>query len=77
MKELADRGVEIYLFGNSQWGSLNHPGIRFHGFADNRTECPDIYSQSKINLNITNEQLLTSLPVRIFDVGACGRIFTY
>lgn len=70
--ELASKGIEIDLFGNSKWSELKHTKIRFHGFADNRTECPKIYSQSKINLNITNEQLLTSLPLRIFDVGACN-----
>ena len=69
---LAEKGIEIDLFGNSKWSDFKHPNIKFHGFADNRTECPKIYSESKINLNITNEQLLTSLPLRIFDVGACN-----
>lgn len=68
---LAERNIKIDLFGNERWSKLKHRNICFHGFADNRTECPEIYSRSKINLNITNEQLLTSLPLRIFDVGAC------
>jgi spore maturation protein CgeB len=72
LEELAGRGFAIDLFGDKKWQRIAHKNIRFHGFADNREECPLIYNQSKINLNITNEQLLTSLPVRIFDVGACG-----
>ncbi|MCM8528966.1 MAG: glycosyltransferase [Lentisphaeraceae bacterium] len=71
LKELAERGIKIDLFGNDKWLELKHENIVFHGFADNRKDCPEIYSLSKINLNITNEQLLTSLPLRIFDVGAC------
>jgi len=70
--ELAKNNIEIDLFGNAKWSELKHENIRFHGFADNRKECPQIFSQSKVNLNITNEQLLTSLPLRIFDVGACN-----
>ena len=72
LENLAARGFEIDLFGDQKWKVVEHQNIRFHGFADNRRECPFIYQQSKINLNITNEQLLTSLPVRIFDVGATG-----
>jgi hypothetical protein len=44
----------------------------YAGFAANRTDCPRIYAASRINLNITSEQLLTALPVRVFDVLACG-----
>jgi hypothetical protein len=71
LRSLAENGVKIDLFGNTKWLEYKHPNICFHGFADNRNECPQIYSQSKINLNITNEQLLTALPLRIFDVGIC------
>ncbi|MCM8530243.1 MAG: glycosyltransferase, partial [Lentisphaeraceae bacterium] len=71
LRNIADKGVVIDLFGNEKWLEIEHDNIHFHGFADNRRECPDIYRSSKINLNITNEQLLTSLPLRIFDVGAC------
>lgn len=71
LRHLAVNGVEIDLFGDDKWFALAHENIRFHGFADNRKDCPEIYRSSKINLNITNEQLLTSLPLRIFDVGAC------
>ena len=72
LTELAESGIKIDLFGNDKWLELTHENISFHGFADNRKDCPKIYSQSKINLNISNEQLLTSLPLRIFDVGACN-----
>ncbi|NCD32370.1 MAG: hypothetical protein EOL87_03015 [Spartobacteria bacterium] len=72
LRRLADQGQCIHLFGNDLWRSLAHPNVLFHGHADNRKDCPRIYSQSKININITNEQLVTSLPVRLFDTMACG-----
>ncbi len=68
---LAQSGFAVDVFGDEAWGSLSGERIRFRGFAHNRTDCPRIYSRSKINLNITSEQLLTALPVRVFDVLAC------
>lgn len=72
LRKLADSGVVIDIFGDDIWLELKHENIHFHGFADNRKDCPNIYRSSKINLNITNEQLFTSLPLRVFDVGACS-----
>jgi len=72
LAELGRKGIEIDLFGDKKWAESPMKNINFHGFADNYTECPVIYNQSKINLNISNEQLKTSLPVRIFDVASCG-----
>ncbi len=69
---VADAGFGVDVFGDVRWGSLSHAGIRFHGMADNRRDCPVVYRESRINLNITNAQLLTSLPVRIFDVMSSG-----
>ena len=71
LRSLADKGVSIALFGDEVWGKLPHPRIAFHGFASNREACPVIYARSKINLNITNEQLITAIPLRVFDVLAC------
>jgi hypothetical protein len=68
---LAEAGIPVDIFGDENWGRLEHPNLRFHGHARNREDAPEIYSRSKINLNVTNAQLLTSLPVRVFDVLAC------
>lgn len=72
IETLAQAGVCVDVFGDPAWRNLGHPGVRFHGHAGNREAVPEIYSRSRINLNITNAQLLSSLPVRIFDVLACA-----
>ena len=71
IRRLADEGFCIDVFGDGEWAALRHERVRYHGMADNRNDCPRIYSRSKINLNLTSEQLLSALPVRVFDVLAC------
>ena len=72
LTRLAEAGIRIDIFGDEGLRRIAHPNAVYHGMATNRQDCPRIYSRSKINLNITNEQLITSLPVRVFDVLACG-----
>ena len=69
---IAEKGIVVDVFGDEEWNRVQHPNIHFHGFASNREECPLIYASSRINLNITNPQLMTALPVRVFDVMASG-----
>lgn len=69
---LAQAGIAVDVFGDAAWGSLRHPKVRFHGPSEHQSATPEIYSNSSINLNITNAQLRTSLPVRVFDVLGCG-----
>ncbi|OGV46510.1 MAG: hypothetical protein A2X46_06135 [Lentisphaerae bacterium GWF2_57_35] len=71
LRQLAEKGIAIDVFGDEAWTNLCHPLIRYRGVADNRRDCPRIYSRSKINLNMTSPQLLTALPVRVFDVLGC------
>jgi hypothetical protein len=70
--ELAGHGITVDVFGDAAWAKVKHRCLRYHGVADNRRDCPLIYSRSKINLNISSEQLITALPVRVFDVLAAG-----
>ena len=73
IRPLLEAGITVDIWGNDKWiEKVDHPNLIFHGFADNRNDCPRIYNQSKININITNIELKTALPVRIFDVGATG-----
>ncbi|MCP4004864.1 MAG: glycosyltransferase [bacterium] len=69
--EIAAAGFEVDVFGDEAWAGLKHPRLHFHGAANNRHGCPRVYSGSRVNLNVTNAQLHTSLPVRVFDVLAC------
>jgi len=69
---LADHGIMIHVFGSNAWADVKHDHLRYEGMATNRKDCPLIYQLSRINLNLTSEQLITAVPVRIFDVTACG-----
>ena len=69
---LAARGISIDVFGDELWSRASRPNLRYRGVACNRRDCPRIYARSKINLNITSRQSITSLPVRVFDVLAAG-----
>lgn len=69
---LSEQGIVVDVFGDERWREFATRCLRYHGLASNRADCPRIYSQSRINLNISNAQLLTSLPVRVFDVLACA-----
>lgn len=63
---------EVALWGSAGWQMLQTSRLDYRGHADNRAECPLIYTLSKINLNFTASQLVTALPIRIFDILACG-----
>ncbi|MFA6448786.1 MAG: glycosyltransferase [bacterium] len=65
-------GFDVGLWGGPGWRLVQGPGFRYRGRADNRNEGPIIYSLSKINLNLTTRQLITSIPIRVFDILACG-----
>lgn len=63
-----DFNVDIYT-GSS---TASMPRINNRGFAKSLTEMPLIFSQSKINLNITAKSIRSGLPLRIFDILGCG-----
>lgn len=47
-------------------------GVRNMGKADYYNEAPYIFANSKINLNITLRSIQTGIPLRAFDIMACG-----
>lgn len=42
------------------------------GYADNQTEMPLIFHESRINLNVTSRSIESGIPLRILDVLSCG-----
>jgi hypothetical protein len=69
---LAEAGIRVDVFGDDPWHAAASKRLVYHGPADNQTQAPNIYRQSRMNLNITSPQLIRALPVRAFDVMACG-----
>lgn len=47
-------------------------GVRNLGYANYRTEMPQIFNRSKINLNITMRTIISGIPLRVLDVMAAG-----
>jgi spore maturation protein CgeB len=48
------------------------PYVHNRGIADSDTMMPKIIKCSRINLNLTNRPIKSGLPLRIFDLMACG-----
>ncbi len=44
----------------------------FHGYIDYYSQMPDVFNHSKINLNISLKTITAGIPLRVFDVLACG-----
>ncbi len=73
LEALQDYNLKIY--GNEDWELLLQGSPlfnRFHGRVDPKTELPDIFVSSKINLNIHSIQCLGSLNQRDFNAPVCG-----
>lgn len=71
IRMLMDFNPVIYGY---DWEQAKSAAVRerLRGPADNFTELNKIYNYSKININVTVEQGLTSLNMRVFDVMAAG-----
>ncbi len=67
---LLSRYFNVDLYTASDTTSL--PCIHNCGLAKTLEEMPIIFNQSKINLNITSKAIRSGLPLRIFDILACG-----
>lgn len=48
------------------------PNVRYRGYADYYTQMPYIFSNSRINLNISLKTIQTGIPLRVIDVIGCG-----
>ncbi|MDO5401971.1 MAG: DUF3880 domain-containing protein [Eubacteriales bacterium] len=69
LRMLSD-SFNVDMYTGSDTSSM--PNIHNRGFAKSLTEMPIIFSQSKINLNITAKSIRSGLSLRIFDVLGCG-----
>jgi spore maturation protein CgeB len=46
--------------------------VRFRGYADYYSQMPLVFSQSRVNLNISLKTIRTGIPLRVIDVLGCG-----
>jgi spore maturation protein CgeB len=61
-----------HIYGDDGWNSILPPGAVFRGQVDYLNDLKYLYSSSKINLNLSKSQLITSVNQRVFDAPACG-----
>ncbi len=66
----AARNHRVDLFTYDQ--SFQAPNLQNHGKADYREEMPQIFRQSKINLNISLRSIKSGIPLRAFDIMGSG-----
>ncbi len=69
LKALSER-FPVELYTGSDTTAL--PRIHNRGLAHTHSEMPKIFRLSRINLNMTAKSIKTALPLRIWDILACG-----
>lgn len=60
--------VDLYSTKNSE----RLPKVNYKGYADYYSQMPQVFRNSKINLNISLKAICTGLPLRMVDVMGCG-----
>lgn len=61
----------FHVFGDLCWNEYSINGT-IHGPVDNTTAVPFIFHHSLLNLNISSQQLATTVNLRVFEVPAAG-----
>ncbi len=67
--EMLGKDHQINLYTTSK---TRIPGVDNRGSVDYHREAPLVFAGSKINLNITLRSILSGVPLRAFDIMACG-----
>lgn len=65
-----DKKLKLDLYTHEE--SLKIPNWNIHGPVDYYTQMPQIFAESKINLNITLRSIRTGIPLRALDIMAAG-----
>lgn len=65
-------GTPAYIHGANIENKIDHPGLHYHAPTNDPLAVRDIYSGSKINLNITSLQFDTAIINRVMDIGGAG-----
>ena len=79
LQDLADKhcidiigGNPAYIHGTMGRSNINHPNIRYHAPTTRPEVVRDLYSRSKVNINITSLQFDTTIINRVMDIGGAG-----
>ena len=69
---LGSNDVETYIFTRSSDDFKNYSSIHLKGGVSTHKEMPQIFRNSKININQTMRCIQAGLPQRIWDIMGCG-----
>lgn len=67
---LLSKYYRVDLYSGDRDEHLEH--VNYKGYADYYGQMPEIFKSSRINLNISLKIIRTGIPLRVFDVLACG-----
>ena len=66
----------LTIYGDGYWGKREWVGNLVEAYAGRslhyETETPEVYAASAINLNLCHPQIKEGVPMRVYDVLACG-----
>ncbi len=67
-------GAGVHVWGDDGWKSVEatHPGLTYRGVADPGKEVTQIYGSADINVDVNRIYQPEVIPLRVFDVLACG-----
>lgn len=72
----AAQSFGLTVYGDGLWGKREFSGNLISSYAGNsldyKTETPDVYAASSININLFHPQIFEGVPMRVYDVLACG-----
>lgn len=63
---------QVDLYGKDGWKAIANKNLCYKGYLDYEHDAVKLYQASKININITHPQLITTVNQRLFDVSAAG-----
>ncbi len=66
----------LAIYGDALWGKREFTGNLAQSYVgyslDYETQTPEVYAASKINLHLFHPQIDEGIPMRVYDVMACG-----
>ena len=65
-------GLDVKVWGDEGWRNAEQYGAKYMGSAGHTFEINKIYSASSINVDINRLYQMDIIPMRIFDIMACG-----
>lgn len=72
LKRISEHHRITLYTGSPIPASLKNPNINLAGIVSYDLEMPQVFNQSKINLNITSRTIESGVPQRVFDILASG-----